>query len=38
MLRAAIALLTDMGIYQAIQGIIAIVFLWLAYDKFVNKV
>jgi hypothetical protein len=38
MLHAAIALLQDMGIYQAIQAVIAVVFLWLAYDKFVNKV
>ncbi len=37
MLHAAIELLKDLGIWQAVQAVIAIVFTWLAYLGFVNR-
>jgi len=37
MLRAAIELLKDLGVWQAIQAVIVIVFSWLAYLGFVNR-
>jgi len=37
MLDAAIHLLKDLGIWQAIQMVIGIVFTWLAYLGFVGR-
>jgi hypothetical protein len=37
MLHAAIELLKDLGIWQAIQAVIGIVFAWLAYLGFVRN-